>query len=116
MTSCGTVRRAKATGLNRNIDGNWWNCDQPGHESQACTQAAFLSVAILQQAYFVFGAGSLDYPAEFLDGYFTRVALMQVFQIWAVLGFGSGLYALFAEVALRTERPDSLSAGLVEAK
>jgi hypothetical protein len=79
-------------------------------------QAAFLSVAILQQAYFVFGAGSLDYPAEFLDGYFTRVALMQVFQIWAVLGFGSGLYALFAEVALRTERPDSLSAGLVEAK
>ena len=41
---------------------------------------------------------------------------MQVFQIWTMLGFGSGLYALFVEVALRTERPDSLSSGLVEAK
>ena len=61
-------------------------------------------------------SGSLDFPAEFLDGYFTRVALMQVFQIWAVLGFGSGLYALFVEVTLRLERPDSLSAALVEAK
>ncbi len=79
-------------------------------------QAVFLSVAILQQAYFVFGASSLDFPAEFLDGYFARVALMQVFQIWAMLGFGSGVYALFAEVALRTERPDSLSSGLAEAK
>eukprot|EP00946_MAST-07B_sp_MAST-7B-sp1_P004232 g4232.t1 len=28
-------------------------------------QAVVLSVAILQQAYFVFGAGSLDFPAEF---------------------------------------------------
>ena len=79
-------------------------------------QAIFLSVAILQQAYFVFGASSLDFPAEFLDGYFIRVALMQVFQIWAMLGFGSGLYALFVEVALRTERPDSLSAAIIEAK
>ena len=33
-----------------------------------------------------------------------------------MLGFGSGVYALFAEVALRTERPDSLSSGLAEAK
>lgn len=79
-------------------------------------QAFFLSVAILQQAYFVVGAGSLDSPADFLDGYFTRVALMQIFQVWAVMGFGSGLYCLFTEVVLRAERPDSLAVGIVEAK
>ena len=75
-------------------------------------QGIFMTVQIIQQASILFVSSSLDYPSEWLDSYFTFLAMPQMFQLWASLGIGSGLYFLFAHCALVTESPRDIKLGL----
>jgi len=75
-------------------------------------QGLFATVQVVQQAVILLLPNSLDFPAVWLDSYFTFLALPQLFQLWASLGFGSGLYFLFVHCQLTNETPRDIKLGL----
>ena len=75
-------------------------------------QGLFATVQVMQQAVILLLPNSLDFPAVWLDSYFTFLALPQLFQLWASLGFGSGLYFLFVHCQLMNETPRDIKLGL----
>ena len=77
-------------------------------------QGIFATVQIVQQCTILLLPTSLDYPAIWLDSYFTFLALPQLLQLWCSLGIGSGLYFLFAHCALVNETSRDIKLGLAE--
>ena len=79
-------------------------------------QGLFATIQVMQQAAILLLPNSLDFPAAWLDSYFTFLALPQLFQLWASLGFGCGLYFLFVHCQLTNETPRDIQLGLEDSR